>query len=116
VARRVQRHPHSVDIEGPTVGHGLNRRVLGEARPKDARSFGAGEVMAAAPRDVVAVRVSDHGAVHRAPGIDVEFARLAVEAVWGETKKRHPRGALAIRSPALPRRTRPELRIRRRDP
>ena len=39
------------------------------------------EIMAVAGARVVAVRVRDHRAVDRPPGIDVEIARRAVQAL-----------------------------------
>ena len=55
-----------------------------EARAQEARSAPRREIPLRPPACVIAMRVRDHGALHRARGVDEKIAGLAVEALFAE--------------------------------
>ena len=75
------------------VGHAFRPRLGAEPLAEEGQRRRGAEVTLAAELQVVAVHVGDHGEGGRAPGVDVEPARLAQEAGW--------RGADHVAHPAI---------------
>ena len=63
-----------------TVGQGLQVDALAQAAAQDAGSGSGGQIVLIAGAGMVAMAVGDHGALDRAPRVDVEVARWAVQA------------------------------------
>src|SRR4051812_39516370 len=74
----MQRDTSLADGDRFPVGQRLDRRVR-QAAPQHAFPWRGAQVAGRSWTRVVAVRVRDHRAVDRLPGIDVKAARLAVE-------------------------------------
>jgi hypothetical protein len=87
VARRMKAHFHGPDMKRSAELVAIDRDLLPESRTHEGYA-GAGRIVTgcAAP-GVVAVRVGNHRALHRATRIHVEIARLAVKALF--TKGKH---------------------------
>ena len=80
VAGRVQADAHAVEHHGLAVGQTLQCDVGAEPRAQHAFADRGGQIGAVAAARVVGVRVRDHRARHRPPGVDVEVARRAIQA------------------------------------
>lgn len=73
---------NAVDVEFFAPLASSNVRVE-QARAEDPLRLGGADVCARSPSRMVAVCVCNDGAVDRHPRVDVEIARVAVEAVVG---------------------------------
>ena len=80
VAGRMQGNSDAVDLDGLGIG-GAAHVDLAEAAAQDGYAVVVAEIGLRAETRVVAVAVGDDGAGDGAPGVDVEIARRAVEAL-----------------------------------
>ena len=98
MAGRVQRQPHAMVLYHLAIGQRLQRDVLAQTPAQNGRAVMVGQVMRAAIARMVAVRMRDHRALHRPPGIDVEIAGRAIEPLGaGNDQVRsisHPQDAM----------------------
>jgi hypothetical protein len=89
VAGWVQRQAIAVEVEGLAVLQQLDRCLVSQARPEDMAPFAGRQVMPAPLAGVIGVRVGDDGALHGAPGVDVESAGLAGKAPVCHPERKH---------------------------
>lgn len=81
VPGRMQGDAHAVVRDGFAVGQGLQVDVGAQPRAQGAGAVGVGQVVPVPRACVVRMGVGDDGARHRPPGVDVEIARRAVQAL-----------------------------------
>ena len=98
VAGGVKRDTRIAECYGLAVIERLDGGVGAQARAEECLAGGSGEVGAGAGTCVVGVGMGHDGAVYGAPGVDVEIARGAVEAVRGELEEGHPYYYFPIRA------------------
>ena len=84
----VQGYGDVADMQRLAVGEGLDVGVVAEAQGEQGAPGGGGEVVGAAGVGVVGVGVGDDAAIDGAPGVDVEAAGGAVQAVLAEGEER----------------------------
>ena len=76
---RVQRDAYPVVVDGFAIGQRLQVDARAEPGSQSAGAVGLGQVVPTADACVVRMRVRDHRAINRPPGVNVEVARRAVQ-------------------------------------
>src|SRR5688572_23353372 len=76
-------HANGTDRERLAIRERLDRRLVTKSPAQDRHARRRAQVAAAARTGMVAVAVSDQRAIDSAPGIDVEVAGGAIEAIGG---------------------------------
>ena len=98
------------DADGSAVGFGLDRGVVADARAQQGLSRASGQIGARSGAGVVAVSVSNEGAIDGQGRVDMEIAGGTVQAGFASLQKRHMlivlraeerRGYRAVRVPRL---------------
>ena len=81
MAGRVQADAHTLVHHRLAIGQALQVQGRAQAAAQHAGADGGGQHMAVAGTGMVGMGMGDHRAVHRAPGVDVEVTRCAVQAL-----------------------------------
>jgi len=89
VAGRVQRQVIAVEVDGLPVLQQLDRGLVSQACPEDVAALAGRQVVPAPLAGMIGMRVGDDGAIHGAPGVDVEAAGLAGKAPLCHAKGEH---------------------------
>ncbi len=80
MAGRVQADPHAVVHHHLAIGQALQVQPRAQPAAQHAGTDGGGQHLGVAGAGMVGMGMGDHRPVHRAPGVDVEIARRAVQA------------------------------------
>jgi hypothetical protein len=83
VAGGMERNTDSIERHGLAIGEGFNGGVVTEAGAEQALAGLRGQVLLRSGAGVIGMGVGDDGAVHGSPGVDVEVAGGAVDAILG---------------------------------
>ena len=89
VACRVQRQAIAVEVDDLPVFQQLDRGLVPKACPEDMAALAGCQVMPAAFAGVIGVCVSDDGAIHGAPGVDVKPPASPGKALLCQVKGEH---------------------------
>ena len=84
----MQRNRRCAELHALAIFQRVGMRVAAEPMARDRHPRFGKQIFLVASSQVIAVRVRDHGSVHRPPGIDVEIARRTVQAVLGNGDQR----------------------------
>ena len=80
---RMERDPYAIEIDDGAVVSRLDGRLTSKSVAQQRLSGGAAQICARLGTKVIAVRMRDHGPIDGLPGIDMELARLAIQAPLG---------------------------------
>ena len=80
MAGRVQADAHALPVQRLAPGQGLQADIA-EPRAQQAGAFGAAQVVPVPGPRMVGMGMGDDGAIDRPPGVDVEVAGRAVQAL-----------------------------------